>query len=493
MPYLGLIVITAASIGLAYALDGLIANHSLAMVFLLAILVCSVRFGLVPGLVSALLNFVAYDLAFLKPRFSFTFEPIGDTLTLAVFLIVGLLTGTLAGRVRDQAKETAARAATMTVLFRASRALGASSTREMLAKILASEVAQVAHGEAHVFLRDGDTIRWAASNPEQTPAVHADLAAIAGRSWSHGDPSSADSHAALETGRFAVNPLGQIQRPVGVVLSAGKAPAPADQTISILCELGTIALERADLMEEMTRTQVVAETEKLRTALLSSISHDFRTPLSGILAAITALIDQGDKFSPATAHEMFLDIRDQAERSNRYVANLLDLIKLEAGAMKAKLEPTEMRDVVLAAMRRCRNPERSGSVSHAPQLTGTEDCLVEADPLLLEQALFNVIDNAIQYSGAAPKIEILLRSAPQVAEIVVSDSGSGIAPTELDRVFDRFYRGSPGQKGKPGTGLGLSIARGLIEAMGGTITARSPIEGRRGTAIHIRLNRLHEG
>lgn len=496
-PYLALAVAIGAATAVSAALHGLIPEQSLSMVYLPAVLVCSVLYGRSLGIAGALLSFLTFNVLFIDPRFRFSFEPVSDTLTLAVFLAVALLTGTLAGRVRDQARETAARASTMTVLFNASRALGTSSSREALADILAAEVAHVAHGEVHVFLRSGEAIGWAASATVRGSMVPgADIAALAERAWTQIGGTQPVAGATPSIDRFAIHPLGTIRRPTGLLLcerSESRTSVAEEQTISILCELGTIALERADLMEEMTRTQVLAETDRLRTALLSSISHDFRTPLSGILATVTALIDQGERFSRETAAELLADIRDQAERANRYVANLLDMIKLEAGAIKVKLEPTDVTDIISAAARRCR---RRGNPRDWLRAAPTESCLVEADPVLLEQVLHNVLDNALQYSvpaaGGDGGVAISLHASLHIAEIVIADSGPGIPAPDLERVFDKFYRVSGPQGGAQGTGLGLSISRGLIEAMGGTVQARSPVRGDRGTAIHICLKRLHE-
>ena len=485
--YLLLVFSIGAATAVAAALHGLIPDQSLSMVFLPAVLVCSVLQGRSFGIAAALLSFLTFNVLFLDPRFSFSFEPVGDTLTIAVFLAVALLTGTLAGRVRDQAKETAARASTMTLLFNAGRALGTSSSRDGLADILAAEVAQVAGGDVHVFLRSGDGIAWTASSPPRGAAPGADIAGLAERTWTQ-------IAAAPSSDRFAIHALGTIQRPAGLLLCARRARGPSvaeRQTISILCELGTIALERADLMQEMTRAQVLAESDKLRTALLSSISHDFRTPLSGILAAVTALIDQGAGFSRETAAELLSDIRDQAERANRYVANLLDMIKLEAGAINVKLEPTDIGDIVGAAARRLR-PRDPAVAGDWLRLMPTEPCLVDADPVLLEQVLYNVLDNARQYSGGDAGIGISVHASLHVAEIVIADCGPGIPTADLERVFDKFYRVSGPRTTGEGTGLGLSISRGLIEAMGGTVQARSPLRDGRGTAIHICLKRLHE-
>lgn len=492
-PYLNLAIAMTAATAAAAALRGLIPNHSLAMVFLPAVLICSVLHGRNLGIAAAIIAFLAYDILFLPPRFTFSFEPISTTLTLAVFLAVALLTGTLAGRVRDQARETSARASTMTVLFNASHALGSSSSRAALADILAAEVARVAHGEVHVFLRQAETIAWTASSLRGGAVSGVGIAGIAARAWARINSGEVLAGAMQVVDQFTAHSLGTAQRPLGVLLRTRGEPATSlaeAQTIAILCELGSIALERADLMDEMTRAQVLAEGDKLRSALLSSISHDFRTPLAGILAASTALIDQGEKFSRDTALDLLADIRDQAERANRYVANLLHMMKLNAGAIQAKLEPTDVVDIIGAAATRCR-PAKDGARSEWLRCPA-DSCLVEADPVLLEQALYNVLDNAVQYSDRKTPVDVSLHVGAELAEIVISDDGPGIPANDLERIFDKFYR-APSVEGRvEGTGLGLSIARGLVEAMGGTVRARSPVRRGRGTAIHLGLKRLHE-
>jgi two-component system sensor histidine kinase KdpD len=202
-------------------------------------------------------------------------------------------------------------------------------------------------------------------------------------------------------------------------------------------------------------------------------------------------MEHGQSFPVQTAEELLANIRDQAERINRYVANLLDMIKLESGSIAVKLEPTDAVDIIAAASRRC------GSLGGREQgwlrrAFPSGSCLVEADPVLLEQAIFNVLENALLYSPDDSLIEVSLHANLHVAEIVITDEGPGIPPEDLDRVFDKFYRVSADRQTIHGTGLGLSICRGLVEAMGGTVSAVSPVKDDHGTAIHICLRRVAE-
>lgn len=494
IPYLWAASAIAIAALLSWALRGFIADESLSMVFLSAVLVSCIMHGRKVGIIAALFAFLAYNVLFLEPRFSFRFAPLSDTLTLAVFLAVALLTGGLAGRVRDQAKAKAARAATMTTLFNASHALGKSADRNELVGILAEQVAQATGEPAHVFLRADDGVAWAASSPSSAGDPAPGIAGFAERAWT--EIWAAGFTARIEPGGdgLAAHPLGTMVKPMGLLIwrqpSDGDGGNLDDKTIAVLCELGAIALERAYLMEEMTKAQVLVEADRLRTALLSSISHDFRTPLSGILASATALIEQGAHFPPVAAAELLADIRDQAERMNRYVANLLEMIKLESGAIAPRLEPTEIVDIIGAASRRLAADGGGAVCGSLRRAIPTESCLVEADPVLLEQAIYNVLDNAILYSEPDASVEISVHGSLHVAEIVITDAGPGIPHEDLERVFDKFYRVSGSEAQAQGTGLGLSICRGLIEAMNGTVRAVSPIKDGHGTAIHISLKRI---
>lgn len=498
MPYLWAMVAIAIATAISWSLHGLIADESLSMVFLSAVLVTSVIHGRNAGIVAALIAFLSYNILILEPRFSFRFAPLSDTLTLAVFFAVALLTGGLAGRIRDQASVKAARASTMTMLFKASQALAKPAGQAELVSILANQVAAAIGNSAYVFVRSGEGIAWAATGSatggrDAGRPPRTDVVDFAEHAWTRIGAAGDNTPVGSSEGRLSALSLGSMRQPMGLLICeqtmSGAGRSMDEQTFAVFCELGAIALERACLMEEMTKTQVLAETDRLRTALLSSISHDFRTPLSGILASATALIEHGQSFGRQTTNELLADIRDQAERINRYVANLLDMIKLESGSIAVKLEPTDAIDIIAAASRRCAQGA-DGDQDWLRRTFSNQACLVEADPVLLEQAIFNVLENAILYSPPESMVEVSLHASLHLAEIVVADEGPGIPAGDLQRVFDKFYRISGDHEAVPGTGLGLSICRGLVEAMGGTVSAVSPAKDGHGTAIHICLRRV---
>ncbi len=223
--------------------------------------------------------------------------------------------------------------------------------------------------------------------------------------------------------------------------------------------------------------------ERYREALLSSISHDLRTPLSTITGAVTSLREFGDRMEPESRQDLLQSIEEESGRMSRFVANLLDMTRIEAGTLKPKQDWVDVADVVQSAVERIRRyaPARLIETGIAPDLP-----LIRGDSVLIGQVLFNLLDNAIKYGGE-DAIKVFARRDASAVIISVTDMGRGIPPEDLDRVFEKFYRRGKPDGRAPGTGLGLSIARGFVEAMGGTIHAESPALKKKGTRIVMRF------
>jgi two-component system, OmpR family, sensor histidine kinase KdpD len=229
-----------------------------------------------------------------------------------------------------------------------------------------------------------------------------------------------------------------------------------------------LAIERAELVEKVDEAQVLAEADKLRVAMLTSLSHDLRTPLASILGAATTLLANLGLYNVERTREMLLVVREEAERLDRFVGNLLDMSRLEAGALGSKPQMVDISDAVSAAMTRL---GRRAS-SHKLREEIPEDLpFASADPLLLEQALVNLLDNAIKYSPVGSEILMTAHTRDDRIVLTVEDEGPGIPLSELPQIFDKFYRVRKADHGVAGTGLGLSVARGFIEAFGGTLAA----------------------
>jgi two-component system sensor histidine kinase KdpD len=253
--------------------------------------------------------------------------------------------------------------------------------------------------------------------------------------------------------------------------------------LDALRDQGALAIERVRLVEEMDRVERAAETERLRSALLTSISHDLKTPLAAVLGAASALRDLGGKLGDAEKADLLATVIDESERLNRFIANLLDMTKLESGAISPNVALHDVAEIVGSALRRASRilSDHRVELELAPDLP-----MLELDAVLFEQVLFNLLDNAAKY--APPGSRILMQSWRDVDNVClrVLDEGSGISATDLDHVFDKFYRAQKTDHVRAGTGLGLAISRGFVEAMHGTIVAANRTD-RSGAAFTISL------
>jgi two-component system sensor histidine kinase KdpD len=276
-------------------------------------------------------------------------------------------------------------------------------------------------------------------------------------------------------------------------IEAGKINTVEDERyVLALLDQGAVAVERATFAAEAADAETLRRSDRLRNALLNSISHDLRTPLSTVLGSATTLLEYGDKIEKPVRRDLLLSIREEAERLNRYVGDLLDMTRLEGGALEPRTDLVDVREPLEAAIDRVsrRLGARTLERDFARQLT-----MVKADPGLLEQAVVNILENAISYSPDGSRIEVAAHEDPDEVVISIEDQGRGIPRAELERVFDKFRRlDEPTDRGKS-AGLGLSIAKGFVEAMGGRIAAVSPVVDGRGARLLISLPktiRTHE-
>ena len=243
-----------------------------------------------------------------------------------------------------------------------------------------------------------------------------------------------------------------------------------------------LAIERTQLAEKIDEAQIIAEADKLRVAMLTSLSHDLRTPLASILGAATTLLANVGLYDLAKTKDMLQVVREEAERLDRFVGNLLDMSRLEAGALGTKTEAIEISDALSAAVGRL-----SRRIVDRQVIEDIPDDIpfASADPLLLEQALVNILDNAIKYSPQGSAILVTARLGDGFIYLTIEDEGPGIADLELPHIFDKFYRIRKADK-VAGTGLGLSVAKGFVEAFGGTLTARNR-PSHKGAAFEIKI------
>jgi two-component system sensor histidine kinase KdpD len=337
-----------------------------------------------------------------------------------------------------------------------------------------------------LLLPEGESIAVRAGYPPEDLLDEADLAA-AKWCWQNNRPAGRDADT-LPGARRLFLPIRTARGAVGVVGVDSDRPGPLltpDQRrlLDALSDQTALAIERVNLADDLDRAKIVAETDRLRSALLTSLSHDLRTPLASILGSATTLDSYGPRLDERAMGELTSTIREEAERLNRFIANLLDMSRIEAGALKPKSDFVDVAEVARAAVDRAGKAfaGQTFSTSLARDLP-----FIRGDANLLEQVLFNLLDNAQKYGGGG-KVSVHARPDGASVLISVTDEGPGIKPADLDRIFEKFYRGGRPDGRKAGTGLGLSISRGLIEAMGGKIWAESPAARRRGTRVVIAL------
>ncbi|WP_448950868.1 DUF4118 domain-containing protein [Labrys neptuniae] len=477
----------AAAVAIGIGLRHFVYLPNASMLFLMAVLASALLVGRWSAIAAAVLSFFAYNFFFIPPLYTFTIAEPHEVLALVVFLIVAAVAGDLAGRVRERAEGEGRRAANIMSLYEFSRKLsGITSLDDVLWAAVAHAQATL-HGRVVIAVPQDDELAVAAAWP---PDINLDSTDMTALRWAFEKKEIAGrGTGTLPNIAFEFRPILTPTGAVGVLGLAqpeGAQPlSPAEERILVaILDQTAIAVDRAKLAKENVRTAALEESEKLRSALLSSLSHDLRTPLASITGAVTTLRQLGTKMDEESRSDLLASIEEEAARLSRFVANLLDMSRLEAGALNAKRDLLDVADVVRTAVERARKafPSRVIEMSLATDLPP-----VRGDQALLGQVLFNLLDNAHKYGGEDSPTAVFARREDDQVVLAITDQGKGIPTADLEKIFDKFYRRGKVDGRAPGTGLGLSISRGFIEAMGGSITAESPAVRKRGTRIVIRL------
>jgi two-component system sensor histidine kinase KdpD len=474
-----LVVIAALA---AESSTSLMSAPSLTLVFLVAVVVSARRYGLWPAIFTSVLSVMCWDFFFTLPYYTLYMSNPRDVVALVVFLIVSLIVGGMTAQIRRQNEQLASQAESVSWLYRLSQEVSRLPTVDKIASFAASRIADAFKAEAVIFLKGHDSV-----DPLVFPAgitLTPDESAAAERAW-----SAPDTLGRTRAGRYDFLPLKALQGYIGSVGIAGPASLPASreerQKLDAILNQVAIAIERAWLAHDIEHARMGAETERLRNALLTSVSHDLRTPLTAIIGALTTIESAEEPLDAAVRSELIATARSEAERLNRFVGNLLDVTRLESGNLRARLVPTDIADVVETVLER----GKSMLADHVVEVALPDDLpSVSADFTLLEQALFNLLDNAAKYSPAHTKIRI--SAAPVANEVVIdiADEGPGIPEGAQERIFEKFTRFALGDKVPPGTGLGLMICRGFLKSMNGAISVSAGPHGR-GAVFSIWLDR----
>ncbi len=461
--------IVLAAIGVGLLLRQTMAVSDISLVFLTAVLATAIAYGLWPSLLACLMSVLAYNFFFLPPLYTFTIADPANVVALFFFAVVAVAVSNLTSRVRAQAIVARRRAATTEELYLFSRKLAGVASLDDLLWASAYQMASMLKVRVVLLLPQGETIAVRAGYPPEDRLDDADLAA-ATWCWRNGRPAGRGADT-LTGARRLFLPMRTGRSTVAVVGLDADQPGPLltpDQRrlLDALSDQAALAIERIVLSEDITRARFEAETERLRSALLTSISHDLRTPLASIVGSASSLRDYRKGLDDAALDELIGTIQEEAERLNRFIANLLDMTRLESGVITPRTELVDVGDIVGAALERAKRVLDSHRVEIA---LAKPLPLLRLDPVLFEQVLFNLLDNAAKYAPPGSVIRVVGRREGDAVMLKVEDEGAGIPPADFDRIFEKFYRIQAADRQRAGTGLGLAICRGFLEAMGGRI------------------------
>ncbi len=473
--YAGAVGVVLISVVLASPVHRLMPHASLSLLFLTGVLIVSARTGLGPSMFSSALSFLAFNFFFTQPYYTLEVADDGDVATLVFFLFMAAITGNLAARMHREMDKSQASLQRISNLYefnrRMSSAVGAEAVLDALADHLANSI-----GVPVVVLKalSGEPLMVCAQAGGEVEPEQASIDVA----WKQ-DGMSPAIDSPWNFVKLTTN-----QEPIGMVAIYGDMDSEQLTLAQTLCDQAAIVLDRTNLVGDLEEARLVSETERLRSALLSSVSHDLRTPLASIIGSTTSLLEYGESFSNEDRMELMATVLDEARRLDRHIQNLLDMTRLGQGSLDLKRDWVDIHDIVSSAVSRIRDTIKEISIN----VDISEDVpLLWVHGILIEQALVNLLDNAVCFSPSQGKITITVSAHEDLVVLDVCDSGPGIPEHERDKIFDMFYTVGKGDSGKTkGTGLGLAICRGMIAAHGGSVTALDGIGGV-GICMHVEL------
>src|SRR5487761_2191698 len=470
-PYLMALLIVVIGLGAGELIQPIFGIENVDLVFLTAVVGVAVRYGLWPSLLASVAASLCYNFFFLPPVYTFTITDPTNVAAFFFFMLIALLVSNVAARVRTQADSAIGRVRTTESLYAFSRKLAGTATLDDVLWATAYQIALMLKVRVVLLLPEDGVLTVKTGYPPEDQLDKADLAA-ANWAWDN-DRAAGRGSETLPGARRLFLPMRTGRGPIGVIGIDDDKTGPLltpDQRrlLDALVDQGALAIERVLLVDDMDRVKRTVESDRLRSALLTSISHDLKTPLASVLGAASTIRDLAGGLNEAEKRDLLATVIDESERLNRFIANLLDMTRLESGAIKPNTARHDIGEIVGSALR------RAGKilVHHNVSLElDAELPMLELDAVLFEQALFNLLDNAAKYAPANTTIRIQSWRSGGAVCLRVLDEGSGIPTDDLDHIFDKFYRAQKTDQVRAGTGLGLAISRGFVEAMRGTIVA----------------------
>ena len=447
---------------------------NISMLFLLPVLFSAARWGRLPAVTTAAMGVLTFDFFFVPPTLTFTVADLRYLLSFAIFMLVGLITGTLSARLKKQVDYSRQRESRVSALYALSKDIAAVDKLEAVLESIASNVAGTLEGQVVLLLPNENNKLVLRKDSGSHHFLDDSELAVAAWVFEKGQKAGRGTET-LGAAAALYLPLSTEQGAQGVLgICFNESEAQFDPERIRLLEafvgLAAMAINRIKLAEQARQALTLVDSERLRTALFNSLSHDLRTPLATIIGAVTGLLEEeGAVYSPEDRRDLLLTILNGADRMNRFFNNLFDMARLESGMLKLRKDWCDLQDILGVAINRLGESltSRPLDIKIQPGLP-----LIQADGILIEQVLINLLDNALKYSEPGSQIVVTTQQRGKQLETTVSNQGQGIPEADLNQVFDKFYRlNSPLQVS--GTGLGLTICKGIIEAHGGQIWAKN--------------------
>lgn len=464
----GIALLCTALVTLLMAISGLaLEPANISLIYLLAVLFTATTAGLGPGIVASVLSFLAYNFFFVEPLYILTVDNPQDVLRLISFLIAAMLSSSLAGLVHRQTEQLGQRAAELESLYAVSQAISAQVDLDRIMPVLASTAVELLHAHGCVLYVDlGASERVFRAAPT-TAAVELSPTTIT---------------APLQVEDRAVGTMHVQPQPQQIF------HAPERRLIELLASQAALAIERARLVAQAADAQALVESDRLKSALLSSVSHDLRTPLVAIKGIATALRQRDVAWDAVAGQHMLDTLAEEADRLNRLVGNLLDMSRIESSALHPAREWEDLGEIVGGVLARMRPQLRNRTVkTDLP----ADLPLLWVNAVLIDQVLTNLVENALKYTPAQSPLAIAAEAQGETMQVRLIDQGPGIAADALPHIFDKFFRVVGPERHADGTGLGLAICQGIIEAHGGRIWADNQPQG--GAAFTFTLPLHPEG
>ncbi len=472
--YLEAVAIISATVLLAFIANRLMPHTSLSLLFLTGVLIVASRTGVGPSLLASFISFLSFNFFFTKPYYTLKVSDEGDIATLIFFLIIAAITGNLAARMRQEIAKRKTSLKRVSDLYEFSRSLSSAVSSEAVLKALATHLNQTMERGIITFIKGDDGFSYFTTSAGK---IHSPLPSI-DKAYKH----STDTPVFIDQWTFL--PLITREKTAAMVAIFGKLDLEQIDLARGFTEQVSIALDRTQLVSDLEQARLVSETEQLRSALLSSVSHDLRTPLASIIGSSTSLLEYGDAFSKENQKELLTTIAEEAQRLDRHIQNLLDMTRLGQGSLTLKRDWVDIHDIISSATDRMQNALKD--ISLDIQISPTVP-LLWIHGVLIEQAVVNLLDNAIHFSPVGGSISITSKADNENFIIEVCDQGPGIPAEETEKIFDMFYTVRRGDRSNfQGTGLGLAICRGMVAAHNGTVTANDGYHGH-GTCMRISL------